>query len=89
MSLGKPATTRRSGHDTKKGQAILTDGLPQLSFYLKTFKLMEFMLPRLAAIHLIYIYKRQLLFLCQSDDVAHALQRDLDGGFLVHVLLVE
>lgn len=30
------------GHDTKKGKLSITDGLPQLSFYLKTFKLMEF-----------------------------------------------
>lgn len=38
---------------------------------------------------LLYIVHYKKTILCQSDDVALRLQRHLDGGFLVHVLLVE
>ena len=38
---------------------------------------------------LLYMVYYKKTILCQSDDVALRLQRHLDGGFLVHVLLVE
>ena len=36
-----------------------------------------------------YIICGTISVLCQSDDVTLRLQCHLDGGFLVHVLLVE
>lgn len=44
--------------------------------------------PTLRAVYLILLYGIISVF-CQSDDVTLRLQRHLDGGFLVHVLLVE